>query len=128
MPQIEITKTCGRNQWCTYNSQLILYPKVNAGTAIEIIGILSPPKYVNADQIKEMVKVPTDGTTEVQGLSDAQLKLVRYRVMRRLLEDERNIDMATYFATRVKEIERELNQQHEDPEFTDSVGRIDVNG
>lgn len=111
-----------RVMWSMFNGQLIIYPKTNAGTSVEITGTLTPPAYTDADLFKEMVKIPADADTEVQSLSDLQLKLVRYRVAARLFEDKGDLERASYMDGKSRVIEHKMRESHEDEEFLSSVG------
>lgn len=109
--------------WSMFNNQLIIYPKVNAGTSVEITGTLTPPSYTDADLFKEMVKVPDPlEVDEIQGLSDLQLKLVRYRVLARLMEDKLNYQGASYMDNKARFLEHKMRESHADDNFTGSVG------
>lgn len=125
MPQNELDKhSCNSNIWCKFDGQLILYPKVGAGVILELTGYLKPSAFTNTDLTKEIVKVVITPADEVQGPSDTQLRLVRLRVIRRLVEDEGDFQRANYYASRIREIEHEMKTEHEDEEYTDSAGRI----
>lgn len=110
--------------WAMFNGQLIIYPLQPSTSSVEIIGVLSPPAYTDADLLKEMVKVPEDEDTEVQGLSPAQLKLVRYSVIKRLFEDKGDLAKANYFGQQVNILKHMMRATHEDDEFTDSSGEM----
>ena len=110
-----------RVMWAMFNNQLIIYPETTAGTSVEITGTLTPPSYTDADLFKEMVKVPST-SDEVQGLSDLQTKLVRYRVLARLMEDKRDYEGATYMDNKARFLEHKMRESHSDESFTSSVG------
>ena len=108
--------------WSMFNQQLIIVPMAQAGTDIEITGALTPPSYTDGDIFKDMVRVPTDSTM-VQGLSDTQLKLVRYRVISRLYEDKADpnlLQKAAYFDQKANRLEHKMRATHDDESFTDS--------
>jgi hypothetical protein len=108
--------------WAMFNQQLIIVPKAAIGSNVEITGALTPPKYTDSDLFKDMVRVPT-ATTEVQGLSDTQLKLVRYRVIARLYEDKADpnlLQKASYFDNKARQLEHMMKATHEDGAYTDS--------
>lgn len=107
--------------WAMFNNELIIYPKTTAGTSIEITGTLTPPSYTDADLFKEMVKVPS-ASDEVQGLSDLQTKLVRYRVLARLMEDKRDYEGAAYMDNKSRFLEHKMRESHDDDAFTDTIG------
>ncbi len=120
-----MTVTCGnRFFWSMYDGELIIYPKAGTSATVEITGLLHPNKYTENDLNKEMVKEVTDADAEVQGLSDDQLKLVRYRVMTRLLEDIQQFDKADRMESRAIRIEREMRISHADSGYTDSDGQV----
>jgi len=105
-----------------YNNLLVVYPRTVSGTKLEITGSLSPPPYNDEDLVKQMVKVPVDAATEVQGLSNKQLKLVRYRVLVRLFEDKHDLKSAQYMEARARRLEHKMHASHEDDEFTSHTG------
>jgi hypothetical protein len=112
--------------WAMYDGQLILYPKVLGSSDLELVGYLKPPDYADSDLNKSMVKEVTDSDTEVQGLSHAQLKLVRYRVMSRIAEDVGNYDLADRLESKAVRIRHEMQETHSDGNFTDTTGRVSV--
>ena len=107
--------------WAMFNDQLIIYPKVSSGTSVEITGTLTPPKYTDSELYMKMVQVPSD-TDEVQGLSDTQLKLVRYRVLARLMEDAKDYQGAQYMDQKAAVLEHKMHEIYEDPSYTNSIG------
>lgn len=106
-----------------FNNQLIIYPKAMAGSSVEITGTLTPPSYTDADLFKDMVKVPSDDSAEVQGLSDLQMKLVRYRVLARLMEDKQQYEGAAYMDNKARYLEHKMRESHEDGAFVNSIGQ-----
>lgn len=110
-----------RIHWAMFNEQLIIFPRVDSGTSVEITGALTPPKYTDDDLYMEMVQVPSEDD-EIQGLSDTQLKLVRYRVLARLMEDAMNYQGAQYMDQKAAVIEHKMHETYEDPGYTNSTG------
>jgi len=110
--------------WSMFNGQLIIYPMINAGTTVEITGVLSPPEYTDADLHKDLVRVPDDQDTQVQGLSPLQTKLLRYYVVKRLLEDIQDFDKAGYIRNEILTLKHQMRAYHEDQDFTDSNGEM----
>jgi hypothetical protein len=107
--------------WAMFNGRLIIYPKVSSGTSFEITGTLTPPYYDDSDLYKKMMVVPSDDD-EVQGLSNEQLKLVRYRVIARLMEDAKDYQGAQYMDNKAALLEHQMHKSFEDSGYTGSVG------
>lgn len=116
--------------WAMFNNQLIIYPKPDTGANVEITGYLAPPSYTDGDLFKKMVQVPdTDDANQIQGLSDEQLKLVRYRVAARLYEDALMFDKAQYMDNKATVIEHKMHATHNDSQrFTSVMGQMKGSG
>lgn len=109
-----------------YDGDLLFYPSISSSSTVEVVGKLLPLEFSNSDLMKNLVSSVSDATTQAQGPSSRQIKLIRARVAMRLLEDAGRFDEASYMNKRVYQIEREMQMEHEDPNFTDSTGEINA--
>jgi len=116
-----------------FNGKLIVHPRAPSGASLELTGALRPPPYTDLDLFKSLVAVPSDPSIEIQGLSNAQMKLVRYRVITRLLEDKADVasvEKSRLMDTRSRILEHSMKATCVDDNFTSSTNiiRVDADG
>ena len=122
----DLNCTGGVYHWALQNGRIIIYPDVPDDANIIVYGPRLPGEYELTDIGMEIAEGVGIGSTQVGGLDRRLMKLVRYRVLARMAEDNGKYDLADRFESKCMRLERELTIYYEDPENRDFTGNMKV--